>query len=192
MGLYGWPPPLPIPSPGPADRVRQRSAGRHLMQPRPALPRQRQISQSLCPRNSMAGIFPSPTELEGCRMLEEFKLSGQVFLRIGVKLRPTSKGRTVRVAVWLSGCPDCGASFTQAHRLSAGFAPARSTTGRCSACRKGPGRPIRNSRNSRSPFPPFPAATVLPVRWQQPHTPPIGPLPATRPHTPSRGGIFSD
>ncbi len=70
-------------------------------------------------------------------MLNLFRIGEQVFHRTGTDTKATSNGRPVRLGVWESICPDCGASFRQRHR-DRGLRPARSTLRRCPACRPHP------------------------------------------------------
>jgi hypothetical protein len=79
-------------------------------------------------------------------MLTRFQIDDQSFHRTGSEIRPTSKGRVVRVGVWASVCPDCRQVFTQEHR-DRGFVPTKSTLRRCRGCRQGPGRRVGCSRN---------------------------------------------
>jgi hypothetical protein len=104
-------------------------------------------------------LLPADAEFPGAQpasggvaVLTSFDLDHQTFTRIGVETRPTKSGRAVRVAIWRSACPDCGQTFNQGHR-DAGFVPARATVRRCPACRRGPGKPIRQpgSCNGGSP-----------------------------------------
>ncbi len=71
-------------------------------------------------------------------MVTEFRINRQHFVRSGGETRLTSQGRTVRLGVSSSACPGCGNAVDQSHR-GVGFAPTRSGTGRCPACREGLG-----------------------------------------------------
>lgn len=139
-------------------------------------------------------------------MLDSYTIDGQRFDRIGTEPRDTSTGKTVTMTVWRSACPDCGLSFDQVHRYR-GFQPARATTRRCKACRRGPGRPVRRSHASTVHYPttlPPPHYTgddalpvtqrvvgerhmVIPVEMQPYHPRPLHPPP--RKATP---GVFTD
>jgi hypothetical protein len=114
------------------------------------------------------------------RVLTAFRIDGQLYVRVGEEGRPTGKARMVRVALWQSNCPDCGATFVQHHRTRA-FDPAKRALRRCPACRKGPGKRVRNSRNGGSKFSPSSTALILSVPRQPSrgagsgHTEPIPP-----------------
>jgi hypothetical protein len=72
-------------------------------------------------------------------MLTMFKIEDQFFYRVGDETRPTGSGRTVKLGLWMSPCPDCGQAFKEAHR-DRGFVPAKCTLRRCQKRRKVPVR----------------------------------------------------
>jgi hypothetical protein len=107
-----------------------------------------------------------PPVFVGSHILKLFKIDDQVFIRTGTETRATSNGRTVRLVVWASNCPDCGRPFTQAHR-GCGFVPTKNTLRRCGKCRKGPGKRVAGSRNGGQKFSPSPVTPVVPVPARQ-------------------------
>jgi hypothetical protein len=100
-------------------------------------------------------------------MIDAFRIDDQDYVRIGEDGLPTSKGRIVKVALWQSVCPDCGATFVQHHRTRA-FNPAKRALRRCPRCRRGPGKRVRKSRNSKTRFSPLSAAPISPGHWPTP------------------------
>jgi hypothetical protein len=100
-------------------------------------------------------------------MIDAFRIDDQDYVRIGEERLPTSKGRIVKVALWQSNCPDCGATFVQCHRTRA-FNPAKRALRRCPGCRKGPGKRVAVSRNRNRTFSRHPAAPILPWKWRPP------------------------
>jgi len=113
---------------------------------------------------------PGSASVTGSHMLNLFQIGEQVFLRTGTGTEATSNGRTVRLGVWVSGRPDCGRSFTQAHR-DCGFVPTKSTLRRCLACRKGPvsgfAIPVTATRNFLHPRPRNPCRYRGGPAWRQ-------------------------
>jgi hypothetical protein len=81
----------------------------------------------------------------------------QIFRRVGSETKPTKDGRTVKVTVWQTNCPDCGTAFNQYHR-DVSFVPGKTTTRRCPACRDGTSRRVKLARNAASPIPRSPYA----------------------------------
>lgn len=139
-------------------------------------------------------------------MLDTYIIDGQRFDRVGTEPRDTSTGKTVTMTVWRSACPDCGMLFEQVHRYR-GFQPARATTRRCKACRKGPGRPVRRSHAStgiaetRQPEPHYTQAGAADVtryvsvepRLALPVEPPrFYPRPRHPPSHKPAAGVFTD
>ena len=112
-------------------------------------------------------FFPEADRRHGVLMLTQFYLDGQHYSRIGEETRPTDSGRAVRVTLWQSHCPDCGAAFVQHHRAR-GFDPAKRAHRRCPSCRNGPGKRVRGSRNGMPHFSSSPPAPILPARWRAP------------------------
>jgi len=109
-----------------------------------------EISSS-APAPLPAHFIPEPADVTGSCMLNLFQINEQAYWRTGSETRATSNGRTVRLVVWASDCPDCGAPFTQAHR-DRGFVPTKSALRRCPACRNGPGKRVLGSCNGGSKF----------------------------------------
>ena len=147
-------PPPPSAHPSPRMAAPGQAIGRRLFHQRRGwsfFRRQKYPVQHGMPAPLPAHFIPEPADVTGSCMLNLFQINEQAYWRTGSETRATSNGRTVRLVVWASDCPDCGAPFTQAHR-DRGFVPTKSALRRCPACRNGPGKRVLGSCNGGSKF----------------------------------------
>lgn len=127
-------------------------------------------------------------------MLTAFQLDDQVFRLVRFDQKPTTNGRVVLVAYWITRCLDCGGTFVQ-HRRVFNFSPIRNTSRRCSDCRTGkpinyPGKDRNTTGNLTADDPliemPFPRDYTVTEAGQDDLRPATTPQPSTPPSPPPR------